>query len=98
MAELILYVDVNFGGLHTHLFESTADFTQIALGGVGSGIGGDWNDKTSSFVIVSGEWEFFKDVNFQFQQGGILGPGLYSFTQNFGIDNDALSSVRLVSQ
>jgi hypothetical protein len=45
MAELIVYVDANFGGLHTHLFESTADFRQLALGGVGSGIGGDWNDK-----------------------------------------------------
>jgi hypothetical protein len=97
MAELIIYIDANFGGLHTHLFESTSDFTQLALGGVGSGINGNWNDRTSSFVIISGHWTFFKDINFSFQQGGILGPGLYSFVQNFGIDNDALSSVRLVS-
>jgi Beta/Gamma crystallin len=97
MAELIIYIDANFGGLHTHLFESTPDFTQLALGGVGSGINGNWNDRVSSFVIVSGHWTFFKDIHFSFQQGGILGPGLYSFVQNFGIDNDALSSVRLVS-
>ena len=97
MAELILYVDANFGGLHTHIFESTADFTQLALGGVGSGVNGTWNDIVSSFVIQSGHWAFFKDINFQFQQGEVLGPGLYSFVQNCGIDNDALSSVRLVS-
>ena len=97
MAELILYVDANFGGLHTHIFESTADFTQLALGGVGSGVNGTWNDIVSSFVIQSGHWAFFKDINFQTQQGEVLGPGLYSFVQNFGIDNDALSSVRLVS-
>jgi len=99
MAEIILYVDANFGGFHTHLFESTADFTKLAI--VGVNIDGvpnkdNWNDKVSSFVIVSGHWQFFKDINFQFQQGGTLGPGLYSFVQNFGIDNDALSSVRLV--
>lgn len=96
MAELIIYVDANFGGLHTHIFQSTADFTQLALGGSGSGIGGNWNDKVSSFVIVSGTWQFFKNINFDFQQGGNLGPGLYSFVEDFGIDNDALSSVQLV--
>jgi hypothetical protein len=96
MAELIIYVDANFGGLHTHIFETTADFTHLALGGVDSGIGGNWNDKVSSFVIVSGTWQFFKNINFDFQQGGNLGPGLYSFVQNFGIDNDSLSSVRLI--
>ena len=96
---LIIYVDAEFGGLHTHLFENTADFTKLALGGVGSGVGGDWNDKTSSFVIVSGIWQFFKDINFRpaplpFPQG--LGPGLYHFTEQFGIDNDSLSSVRVI--
>jgi hypothetical protein len=97
---LIIYVDANFSGLHTHLFENTANFTQIALGGVGSGIGGDWNDKTSSFVIVSGIWQFFKDINFSpapLPPGG-LGPGLYSFVENFGIDNDSLSSVKVIGQ
>ena len=59
MAELIMYVDINFGGLHTHVFQSTPDFTQLALGGVGSGVGGNWNDIVSSFVIVSGQWLFF---------------------------------------
>jgi hypothetical protein len=102
VAEIILYVDINFGGLHTHLFESTPDFTQLHLTGVDTGLNNDetWNDKVSSFVIVSGVWQFFKDINFQFQQGnpGGLGPGLYHFTQEFGIDNDSLSSVRLISE
>ncbi|WP_158258271.1 beta/gamma crystallin-related protein [Rhodopila globiformis] len=97
MAELIMFVDADFGGLHTHVFDSTADFTKLALGGVGTNVNGTWNDVLSSFVIVSGHWAFFKDINFQFQQGEVLGPGRYSFVQNFGIDNDAVSSVRLVS-
>lgn len=99
MAEIILYVDSNFGGLHTHMFQSTSDFTQVALGGKGSGINGNWNDQVSSFVIVSGVWQFFVDVQFGRQQGAPqgLGPGLYSFVEDFGIDNDALSSIQLVS-
>ena len=98
LPHLIMYVDANFGGLHTHLFESTADFTKLALGGVGTGVGGDWNDKVSSFVILSGVWQFFKDINFSpapLPPGG-LGPGLYHFVETFGIDNDSISSVRVV--
>ena len=56
MAELILYVDGNFGGLYTHIFGDTPHFSQLALGGNGSGIFGNWNDRVSSFVIVSGKW------------------------------------------
>ena len=86
---------VDFGGLHTHVFENTlnggvSDFRQIALGGVGNGTNGDWNDKVSSIVIVSGRWQFFKDINFgpaplPFASG--LGPGLYPNVESVGIDN-----------
>jgi hypothetical protein len=98
MAELILYVDTAFGGLHTHLFQSEEHFTQLALGGVGSGINGNWNDKVSSFVIVSGTWQFFVNEGFDGPQGNLagLGPGLYPSVTAVGIDNDAVSSVRLV--
>ena len=98
MAELIIYVDTDFGGLHTHIFDSKARFTDLELGGVNSGIGGNWNDKVSSFVIQSGKWAFFKDEDFRTQQGAVLGPGLYPSVTAVGIDNDALSSVRLVSE
>jgi len=96
MAEIVLYVDSNFGGMHTHLYGTTADFTKLALGGVGSGVNGTWNDKVSSFVITSGHWQAFRDVNFQVPQGQVLGPGLYSFVEPFGIDNDSMSSIKLV--
>ena len=73
MAELIIFVDTDFGGLHTHIFGTTPRSTQLALGGVGSGINGNWNDKVSSFVIVSGTWQFFKDENFNSPQGNLEG-------------------------
>jgi hypothetical protein len=103
LPEIILYVDTDFGGLHTHLFESNSDLAQIFLGGAGSGALTDapsWDNIVSSFVIVSGIWQFFKDPNFGFIQGDPngLGPALYSNTQFFGIDNDSLSSVKLIGQ
>jgi hypothetical protein len=106
MAEIILYVDANFGGLHTHFWGSVAQFTQMELFGTGVSGSGNWNDKVSSFVIQSGYWQFFKDEQFQTQQGkgnnasglasGTFGPGEYSWVQDWGIDNDALSSIKLI--
>lgn len=65
MAELIVYIDTAFGGDHMHLTTTSRDFTQLALGGVGSGEGGNWNDKVSSFKVISGRWRFFRDINLQ---------------------------------
>jgi hypothetical protein len=103
MAEVILYVDKDLGGLHTHVFakavgDSVSDLRQKALEGVGSGVNGDWNDKVSSFVIVSGRWQFFKDINFgpaPLPAGG-LGPGVYNWVEDEGIDNDSISSLKCI--
>jgi hypothetical protein len=97
MAELIIFVDTAFGGLHTHIFDSTPQFSKLALGGVDSGINGNWQNKVSSFVVVSGVWQFFKDENFQSEQGKNIGPGQYPSVTAEGIANDSLSSVKLVS-
>ena len=98
MAEVVLFLDSNFGGLHLHLYESAPDLTKIALGGTGSGIGGNWNDKVSSFIILSGAWAFFMDVNYQTRQGPTFGPGFYPSVKAAGIDNDAISSVALIQE
>jgi hypothetical protein len=100
MAEIILYTNPHFGGLHTHLFESTADFAQLQLFGIGLGAAYEgryftWNDRVSSFVIVSGVWQFFKDANFQGLEAK-LGPGLYPWVGDARITRDALSSIKLV--
>lgn len=98
MAELILYVDGTFGGAHTHVFQSTPHFTKLALGGTGTNVSGTWNDIASSFVIRSGRWAFYKNENYDFQQGTVLGPGLYPSVTAVGIDNDSISSVKLISE
>ena len=38
----------------------------------------DFNDEgTKSFIILEGDWEFFKDSNYRNKLGGTLGPDLY---------------------
>jgi hypothetical protein len=96
MTEIVLFVDSNFGSLHTHIYESTPD--SRSLGGVGISISGTWNGIVSSFVIKGGVWKSYKDGDLHSQQGNPhgLGPGRYPDVQLVGIDNDSLSSVRLV--
>ena len=80
----ILFADANLHGGHKHLFESNA-FTD------------DFQDCTSSIVVVSGTWTFFRDANFGPGPGVTLGPGVYNWVEAVGIDNDSISSVRLDS-
>jgi hypothetical protein len=47
--ELILFADKNFEGAHKHVFRS-----QPYLGDA-------FNDLTSSFIVLSGAWKFYKD-------------------------------------
>ena len=93
--------------MHTHLFQTTADFTTLQIVTAAQGDTplvicardiewGTWNDRASSFVIVSGNWQFFSDTNFGNPYGGTLGPGSYPWVEDVGIANDTLSSVKVV--
>ena len=85
---IVLYKDAQFLGDHTHFFESM------------SYVGDDFNDQTSSFVILEGQWTFFFDANWQTPMavGRILGPGRYAFIEDESClgagTNDQLSSLR----
>ena len=92
---IILFADINCSGGHTHVCESL------------SYIGDYFNDVTSSFIILEGNWQFFTDENFQNQMGdfaqgesGTLGPGIYNWIEASnclgGGTNDALSSLQPV--
>lgn len=95
-AEIVLFVDRDFGGLHTHLYESSSDLGKIRLGGIGGNLPGTWNDTVSSFVIRSGKWQFFRNAGFSNSMGDVLGPGNYAVSDDVDVDNDSTSSIRLV--
>lgn len=85
MASIVLFTDIDFRGRSVTFTTSVANLVNFNL-----------NDTISSFKILDGRWEFYKDVNFQNSYGVVLGPGDYSWVENFGIPNDDMSSLRPV--
>lgn len=85
MAEMIVYVDSNFQG-------SSGTFNQDL-----PNIGNFWNDQITSVRVVSGVWQVFADTNYQ-GRNITLPPGDYPnlAISPGGIDNDSISSVRIV--
>jgi hypothetical protein len=89
---IILFADANCSGNHTHVCETM------------SYIGDYFNDVTSSFVILEGNWQFFVDANFAGQMGPgagkTLGPGVYNWIEDASAlgpqTNDRLSSLKSV--
>jgi len=80
---LILFEDADFHGAHKHVF-GTVSFLD------------DFNDVTSSFIIFEGAWELYLDADFNNPTGEVFGPGAYSWVGDWGVTNNAISSVRIV--
>ncbi|MBD0370941.1 MAG: beta/gamma crystallin family protein [Pyrinomonadaceae bacterium] len=89
MAEIVLFEHINFRGAHKHLYGSE--------GNLAAPDDNFFNDKISSFVVVSGSWQFFRDINFAGPASNVFGPGRYSWVESVGIPNDSVSSVRRVA-
>jgi Beta/Gamma crystallin len=88
---VILFQHANLRGEHKHIFSGE----NLAIGNIDSK---QFNDITSSFVILGGFWRFYRDQN-ESPYNAILGPGLYPNFQNTGnsslgfIENDAITAV-----
>src|SRR3954465_342222 len=84
---IIIFKHRDFRGPHRHIFGEEAtphDSEDRAT-----------NDAMSSFVVLSGNWTFFRHSNFVEQVGGrTFGPGQYEWVGDFNIPNDAVSSLR----
>lgn len=83
--DIILYRDAGFGGGNPLAVNASIN------DGINY-VGDNFNDVTSSFVIVRGTWQFYRDANYGVYQN-TLGPGLYSYVANSGIPNDSISSL-----
>ncbi|MCJ7729091.1 MAG: beta/gamma crystallin family protein [Sedimentisphaerales bacterium] len=85
---IVVFQHADFRGHHRHIFgweknlNHPSDFTL--------------NDQISSFVVVSGTWKFYRDANFEVSLGGEFGPGAYRWVQAVGVNNDQISSLRIV--
>jgi hypothetical protein len=85
-AHAILFEHINFRGAHKHVF---AEEPNLA-----SSDDSFFNDRTSSIVILSATWQFFRHINFVDRYPRTLGPGLHPWVEAARIRNDDLSSLR----
>jgi hypothetical protein len=94
MAHIILFENANFHGKHKHLFMDEWNLN--------ADDDSDFNDITSSIIVLDGTWRCFTEWSFNLEQPGeqseLLGPGLYAFVEdpNVNIANDSISSVKLL--
>jgi beta/gamma crystallin len=83
---VLLFEHANFHGAHKHVL--------VAEPNLNAPDDNFFNDKVSSFVILNGEWDFFRDWQFQnAYPSGHLFPGTYPFVGDVGIKNDDMSSL-----
>jgi hypothetical protein len=82
MARVILYRDYNFQG-PTKEVTTAADLK-------------DFNDETSSIVVLDGNWQFYANYDFNDLRATLI-PGVYPSVDAVGISNDTLSSLRPLS-
>lgn len=85
MAEIILFEHINFHGAHKHLFTSEPNLN--------ASDDNFFNDAVSSFVVVSGWWQFSRDADYNGPDSQWFGPGIYNWVENVGVPNDSVSSV-----
>jgi hypothetical protein len=84
---LIVFSEKNLQGRHWHIFADIPYIGDISF---------TWDDNISSFVILAGQWQFFRGRNFTDQLGQTFGPGAYASPADVGVPTDAISSIKLV--
>jgi hypothetical protein len=90
---IILYENENYCGKSIDVVHANPDLSTFKEG--------NFDDRTSSLVILSGKWEFYQKAGFEspFMQGNaplVLGPGSYDQVANYGLQADQLSSLKEV--
>jgi Beta/Gamma crystallin len=89
---VVLFEHANFRGAHKHVFMSEPDLKapQDSF----------FNDKTSSFAVLSGNWQFYAQANFELPGSKVLYPSgdepnlvPRAALVSIGLDNDSISSL-----
>jgi hypothetical protein len=83
---IIIYQHVDFRGLHRHIFDAERNLNHPEDRSM--------NDQMSSFVVLEGNWQFFRHSEYGIPYSGTFGPGRYRWVGNHGIENDQVSSLR----
>lgn len=92
---ILLFDDKNFDGKSIDIEKGVPDLSTYKEG--------DFDECTSSLVILSGNWCFYRNPRFKkpFMRGGrplVLGPGSYGNVEDLGIKNDEISSLKAINE
>jgi hypothetical protein len=84
--QIIVFKNPHIEGDHKHIFRTLPY------------IGDDFNDTVSSFAVLGGAWQLYKDHNFGTALGGVFAPRIraYSQVQDYEVPQDTVSCVELV--
>ncbi len=85
MAQIVIFNNADFSGNALLVTDGLATLGKF-----------DLNDRVSSFIVLSGLWEFYERPNFQIPYQRRLGPGQYNWVEAVDIANDSISSLRAV--
>jgi len=83
LPEVVVFQDVNFGG---NSWRINLNYSYV---------GDDWNDTISSIIVISGTWTFCLNAGppSSDNPNWTLGPGYYSWVEDYGIPNDSISAI-----
>ena len=84
LPEIVVYQHIDYGGWN---FRTNLNVTYI---------GDAINDQISSFIVVSGRWQFYRHRDFVEPVGPVFGPGYYHWVEEVGVPNDQVSSFQCV--
>jgi hypothetical protein len=92
---ILLFEDRNFDGKSIDIEKGVPDLSIYTEG--------NFDERTSSFAILSGNWCFYRNPRFEnpFMRGGkplVLGPGSYDWVEDLGIKDNEISSLKAVSE
>lgn len=91
---IILFEDENFCGKSIDIVREHTDLSTHKMG--------NFNNRTSSFVILSGEWNFYLNAGFDrpVLKNGVplkLGSGAYKRVTDLGIQDNEITSLKAVN-
>jgi hypothetical protein len=96
LGEIILFEHPNFRGAHRHVFQREDDLnaTDASVKGTVGPALGQFNEKTSSIVVVKGTWILFENKGCA-KRIGEVGPGRYdNVAVDLEITGNTISSLK----
>ncbi len=90
LGHAVLFEHASLRGAHKHVFNRESDLA--------ASDDNFFNDRVSSIVIQSGDWRFFRHVSYGTPYAHVLGPGIYQWVKYYDIENDDMSSMKVVSE